>query len=55
MKEAEIDLPVRAVLKLALEAHRLDITLNQHINNILINEIKNLADPIYQAIEEIGE
>lgn len=31
----EIDLPDHVVLKLALEAHEKDITLNQHINNIL--------------------
>jgi len=37
----EIDLPDDIVLKLALEAHKKDITLNQHINNILKEFIEN--------------
>lgn len=45
-----IDLSNEMILKLALEAHELDITLNQHIRNILkyaeedVKEHKNKKD-----------
>jgi len=34
-KEVELELDDNIILKLAMEAHEKNITLNQHINNIL--------------------
>jgi len=54
MKETiSVDLPDEALLKLALQAHELDITLNQHACNILDKRMGEI-DPLYWAIEEIG-
>ena len=36
----EVDLPDDVLLTLALQAHERDITLNQHINNILRTMLK---------------
>ena len=49
-----VDIPDDELLELALQAHELDITLNQHVNNILEKRIREAEDPISLAIEEIG-
>ena len=49
-----VDLPDDVLLELALQAHELDITLNQHVCNILDKRVKEIEDPICLAIEEIG-
>lgn len=53
METIEIELSDDIILALALEAHKLDITLNQHVNNVLMEYIKQ-AD-LEEAIEEIGD
>jgi len=49
----EIDIPDDLLLKLTKQAHKLDITLNQHICNLLDKGMKK-EGILYQAIEEIG-
>jgi len=49
-----IDIDDDLLLKLTLQAHELDITLNQHVCNLLDNEMKR-NDTMFQAIEEIGK
>jgi len=53
----KLDISNNILLKLSLQAHELDITLNQHILNLLNMAMDRIEkeDPIYQAIEEIGK
>jgi hypothetical protein len=39
--QIEIDLPDDVIYSAAIQAHKQDITLNQYINNILINALEN--------------
>jgi len=42
--EVPLDLPDEAILTLALQAHEQDITLNQHIVNILLKVSKRIIE-----------
>lgn len=44
MVEIEVDLDNEKLLALAMEAHRLDITLNVLINDILRESLKNFEE-----------
>jgi len=49
----EVDIPDDLLLKLTIQAHDLDITLNQHVCNLLDKGLER-SDTMFQAIEEIG-
>jgi predicted HicB family RNase H-like nuclease len=38
----ELELPEDVIVRLALDAHEQDITLNQHINNVLHKALQEL-------------
>lgn len=40
MEEIELDISYEELFALAMEAHELDITLNEHVNNILREQLK---------------
>lgn len=43
-ESVELELPSSLILMLSLQAHELDITLNQHINNIVIKYADEILD-----------
>ena len=51
--DVDIDIDDDLLLKLTLQAHELNITLNQHVCNLLDSGMKR-SDTMSQAIEEIG-
>lgn len=62
METVELELPQHVILILATQAHELNITLNQHILNIVLENAekdireykKRDCNTLYEAIEEIG-
>ena len=40
-KEIELNLPDEVIIKLALDAHKRELSLNSHIIDVLKKEIKN--------------
>ena len=43
LRELELNLPDEIIVKLALDAHKRDVSLNSHIIDILKRETKNNA------------
>tara|TARA_B100000029_G_scaffold425501_1_gene433938 strand:+ start:8335 stop:8526 length:192 start_codon:yes stop_codon:yes gene_type:complete len=43
LRELELNLPDEIIVKLALDAHKRDVSLNSHIIDILKKETKNNA------------
>ena len=43
LREIELNLPDEIIVKLALDAHKRDVSLNSHIIDILKRETKNNA------------
>ena len=43
LRELELNLPDEIIVKLALDAHKRDVSLNSHIIDILKKETKNTA------------
>jgi len=41
-EDVTVDLPDNQLLALAMEAHNKDITLNEHINNVLLEQINKI-------------
>ena len=48
----EIELEDEVILKLALQAHEQDITLNQHINNVLRVKLEKVQQENPQLLNE---
>jgi len=42
--EIDINLPDEVIIKLSLEAHKRNVTLNKHINDIIISNLEKLND-----------
>lgn len=40
MNEIDLNLPDEVIVKLSLEAHKRNVTLNKHINDILIKQFE---------------
>ena len=41
LRDLELNLPDEVIVKLALDAHKRNVSLNTHINDIFKKEIKN--------------
>jgi hypothetical protein len=54
METIELDLNDQEFLELAKQAHQLDITINQHINNIL-KQVVELNESCYQTAGFIND
>jgi len=54
MVEVTIDLPKDVILELSVQAHELDITLNQHIVNILMQRVKEEENKYAQMVDACG-
>lgn len=51
--KVDLDLDDSVILKLAMQAHRENITLNQHINNIIREQLPEIGQGEAQLLTEV--